>query len=79
MAFNLEILRKRFSEIESNLQRIEEAAQISLDDFLGSPDKADATMFRLLVCIEAAQAICTHVAPRLTGAAPDSMAECFEV
>lgn len=27
MAFNLEILRKRFSEIESNLRLIEEAAQ----------------------------------------------------
>ena len=78
MAFNLEILRKRFSEIESNLLRIEEAARMPLDEFLQSSDKADATMFRLLICIEAAQAICTHVASRLTGASPDSMAECFE-
>lgn len=78
MAFNLEILRKRFSEIESNLMLVEEAARMPLNEFLNSPDKTDATLFRLLICIEAAQAICTHVAPRLTGASPDSMAECFE-
>jgi uncharacterized protein YutE (UPF0331/DUF86 family) len=78
MTFNLEILRKRFAEIETNLLQIEEASQMPQSEFLGSSEKADATMFRLLICIEAAQTICTHVAPRVSAATPDSMAECFE-
>ena len=35
-------------------------------------------MFRLLIAIEAAQAICTHLAARIPTPAPNSMGECFE-
>ena len=78
MTFNLEILRKRFGEIEHNLVLLEQAAELPLSDFLSLPDKVEATMFRLLICIEAAQAVCTHVAPRISSQTPDSAAHCFE-
>ncbi len=78
MAFNLEVLRKRFGEIEQNLLLLEEASRLPLTDFLNLPDKVEATMFRLLICIEAAQAVCTHVAPRVSSQTPDSAAHCFE-
>lgn len=78
MTFNLEVLRKRFGEIEQNLLLLEEASQLPLAEFLSLPDKVEATMFRLLICIEAAQSVCTHVAPRVTSQTPDSAAHCFE-
>ncbi len=68
MTFNLEVLRKRSKQ----------AAQLPLSDFLNLPDKVEATLFRLLICIEAAQAFCTHVAPRTSSHTPDSAAHCFE-
>jgi uncharacterized protein YutE (UPF0331/DUF86 family) len=78
MTYNLEVLRKRFGEIEQNLTLLEQAANLPLSDFLNLPDKVEATMFRLLICIEAAQAVCTHVAPRVSSQTPDSAAHCFE-
>ena len=39
----------------------------------------DAAKYRLLVAIEAAISICTHLAARLAQSTPDSYAQCFEI
>ena len=39
----------------------------------------DAAKYRLLVAIEAAASMCTHLAARQFGEAPSSYAQCFQV
>jgi uncharacterized protein YutE (UPF0331/DUF86 family) len=77
VVLNLEILRKRWEEIERNLVHLELAAALAPDDFISIPDKAEATMFRLVVSIEAAQAICSHLAVRVSSKTPNNPSECF--
>lgn len=77
MSINLEVLRKRWEEIESNLCLLEQAAQLALSDFISIPDKVEASMFRLIVSIEAAQAVCSHLSARASTRTPDSPAACF--
>ncbi len=78
MSFNPELLRHRAGEIRHNLSLLREAAALDSHDFLADKDKQDASMFRLLIAIEAAQALCTHLAARIPTRTPDSMSECFE-
>jgi uncharacterized protein YutE (UPF0331/DUF86 family) len=76
--FNSELLRHRASEIRTNIALLRQVAALPVEEFLVDKDKQDASMFRLLVAIEAAQAICTHLAARIPTKSPDSMGECFE-
>lgn len=78
MGYDLEQLRYRFAEIRENVALLREASKLTASEFSNDRDFRDATMFRLLIAIEAAQAICVHLASRLPVRAPDSMASCFE-
>ena len=78
MGYDLEQLRFRFAEVRSNVALLRGAAKLDEASFSKDANLRDATMFRLLIAIEAAQAICVHLASRLPVRAPDSMAGCFE-
>ena len=78
MTFHLEVLRKRWEEMQVNLALLDDAAALPLSEFSTTADKVEATMFRLIVCIETAQAICFHLCARVSTATPDSPASCFE-
>ncbi len=75
MAYNLHLLRQRAGEIRENLDLLR-AAVVHWEDV--NRDVRDASMYRLMVVIEAANAICLHICSRLPTSPPDSMPECFE-
>ena len=52
---------------------------LSKEEFLENQDIIDAAKYRLVVAIEGAISICTHLAVRLAQKNPDSYAQCFEI
>lgn len=78
MDYDVDQLRFRFAEIRENVALLREAAKVNEATFSSDANLRDATMFRLLIAIEAAQAICVHLSSRLPVSAPESMAGCFE-
>lgn len=78
VTLNLELLRHRAAEIRENIGLLRRTASPPVEAFLANRDIQDASMFRLLVAIEAAQAICTHLAARIPTPAPDSKGDCFD-
>ena len=52
---------------------------LSKEEFLENQDIIDAAKYRLVVAIEAAISICTHLTARLAQKNPDSYAQCFEI
>jgi len=64
-------------EIEEAVARLERLAAMSRDDFLADRDSQDIGCYRLLVGIEAALALCYHVATRRLRKAPEDYAACF--
>ena len=79
LRLNRDIVLERMQEIRTaiNLLRVEGGRPQS--EFLADARGVDATKYRLLVAIEAAVSICTHVASRLAARTPDSYADCFEI
>ncbi len=77
MTLNPDVVRTRCREIEESVQRLERMAQLSLEDFLSDRDALDVACYRLLVGIEAALALCYHVAARRLRTAPEDYAACF--
>jgi uncharacterized protein YutE (UPF0331/DUF86 family) len=49
-----------------------------MNEFVADQTIVDAAKYRLLVAIEAAISICTHLSARLAGKAPATYAQCFE-
>jgi uncharacterized protein YutE (UPF0331/DUF86 family) len=79
MKFNVDFLRQRAEEIRQALNILESYQQLSREDFLGNQQATDAAKYRLIVAIESAVSICTHLAARLAGTTLDSYAQCFEI
>jgi uncharacterized protein YutE (UPF0331/DUF86 family) len=78
MTVNPDVVRRRCTEIEESVARLEGLAAIPVDEFLASQDHLDVASYRLLVAIEAALALCYHVSARLLKRAPEDYAACFE-
>lgn len=79
MQVNLELLRQRAHEIRNTLAVLGQYGALPLEEFLANQQGVDAAKYRLLVAIEAAFSICTHLAARLAQRTPDSYAGCFDV
>lgn len=79
MRVNLDLLRQRAQEIRNGLAALSRYAALSQAEFVASQQVVDAAKYRLLVTIEAAISICTHLASRLAQTTPDSYAQCFDV
>ncbi len=77
MSLNADLIRDRCHEIEQSLQRLEKFKAISLEEFLSDQDGLDVACYRLLVAIEAALALCYHVAAKRLRQVPGEYAECF--
>lgn len=74
---NLDLLNKRMADISRAVQLLDRYAAIPEQDFLEDETTLSATKYQLVVAIEAAQAICNHLAARVAKKAPISYAECF--
>ena len=79
MTLNPDLIRVRAAEIEESLARLEKIKGMGRDAFLSDDDARDIACYRLLVAIEAALALCYHVAARRLRKVPEEYAECFDV
>ncbi len=77
MNLNAELVRARCAEIEESVSRLERFKALSREEFLSNPDILDIACYRLLVAIEAALALCYHVAARQLRKVPEEYAACF--
>lgn len=77
MSPNLPLLQQRSAEIRRNLKLLRQAGGRDCDAFTTDPDLVDASLYRLLTTVEAAQAICIHLASRIPTRAPESGPDCF--
>ena len=77
MNLNQELIRARCQEISESVERLEKIKKSPKDDFLKNQDTKDIASYRLLVAIEAALAICYHVAAKHLKKVPESYSECF--
>jgi uncharacterized protein YutE (UPF0331/DUF86 family) len=74
MKFNVDLLRQRAGEIRQALYMLENYRRLPKEDFLVNQQASDAAKYRLIVAIEAAVSICTHLSARLAGQTPESYA-----
>ena len=79
LGLNRDLLLKRIQEIRGALDLLRTDAAQPQSAFVADAHVVDAVKYRLLVAIEAAVSICTHVASRLAARTPDSYADCFKV
>jgi uncharacterized protein YutE (UPF0331/DUF86 family) len=77
MSLNPDLVRSRASDIEESLARLEGIRRMGRDAFLSDDDSKDLACYRLMVAIEAALALCYHVAARRLSKVPEEYAECF--
>jgi uncharacterized protein YutE (UPF0331/DUF86 family) len=79
MSLNLDLIKGRFSEIETSISRLELILKIPKKEFLKDQDTLDVACYRLLVAIEAALQICYHITAKKLGKVPEEYAECFAI
>lgn len=79
MRVNPDLLRQRAQEIRSALAVLSGYGGLPREQFLASQQVIDGAKYRLVVAIEAAVSICTHLAARLAQTTPDIYAQCFDV
>lgn len=77
MRVNTDLIRQRAKEIRDALEVLRRYGALQQEEFLARAETVDAAKYRLVVAIEAAISICTHLAARLAPRAPESYAECF--
>lgn len=77
MTIDPDVVRSRCTEIEDSIGRLEQLAALPRQQFLADRDSQDIACYRLLIAIEAALALCYHVATRRLRKAPEDYAACF--
>lgn len=77
MSLNADLIRARCAEIEESLGRLERFGGMSREALLADQDALDVVCYRLLVAIEAALALCYHVAAKRLKKMPEDYAGCF--
>ena len=77
MSLNPDLVRARCAEIKESVGRLERFKRLSRSEFLSNQDTLDLACYRLLVAIEAALALCYHVAAKRLHKVPEEYAECF--
>ena len=79
MTLDPDLVRSRCGEIGESVARLERLARLTCNDLLGDQDALDIACYRLLVAIEAALALCHHVAARHLRKVPEDYAACFAI
>lgn len=79
MSINPEVIRTRCQEILDSVERLERLGQEPPDRFLADQDLQDIACHRLQVAIEAALALCYHLAAKKLHQVPEEYAECFTI
>jgi len=74
---NPDLVRARCTEIEESVSRLERLRDLPRERFLADQDTLDIACYRLLVAMEAALAVCYHIAATRLRRVPEEYAECF--
>ncbi len=74
---NLELIRTRAADIRRELAVLRAYAGLPEPEFTENAERVRAARYSLIVAVEAAAAICNHIATR-HGQVPDSYPGCFE-
>ncbi|AIY89254.1 type VII toxin-antitoxin system HepT family RNase toxin [Geoglobus acetivorans] len=72
-----DLVSRRLAEIKLLAEELKEILDMGLEKFLSDSYVRDAAKYRLLVAIEAAIAICNHIAVRAAKEVPGSYSDCF--
>jgi hypothetical protein len=70
MSPNLHLIQQRCAKIRVLLRQLQEVKELPVEIFSSNTLLVDATLYRLMRGIEAAQAICTHLAARVPTRTP---------
>ena len=79
MAVNLDLVRDRFNDISRCLERLDQIGRMPRASFLADQDARDIAGYRLLVAIESAIQLCSHVSAHYADREPETDAECFAI
>lgn len=74
---NTELIRTRAADIRRELEVLRSYAALSVAEFTEGTEKVRAARYSLIVAVEAAAAICNHLATR-RGHVPEFYPGCFE-
>ncbi|MEW6218603.1 MAG: DUF86 domain-containing protein [Thermodesulfobacteriota bacterium] len=77
MPLDPELVRTRCQEITDSVARLQRIGVEPLERFLADADLQDIACYRLQIAIEAALALCYHVAARRLRIVPEDYAACF--
>jgi len=77
MKFNIDLIKRRVSEIKSSIDGLGSLALMDKERFLSDPNACDAAKYKLLVAIEAALSICNHINAKISKKVPETYADCF--
>ncbi len=72
-----DLIARRLIEIKKLLAEINSIAGLDRVTFLSDPCIKDATKYRLLIAIEAAISVCSHIISRIIKEVPKSYSDCF--
>ena len=76
---NLDLIRQRAQEIRQATSQLQRYGNLPQDEFVADETVVDAAKYRLIVAIEAAISICTHLSARIAGGSPENYAQPFQV
>ena len=76
---NIALINTRIKEILTGIKKLEIFLSIDLHEFLSNPERISAVKYEVIVVVEAAMAICSHLAARIGSRLPGSYSDCFSV
>ncbi|MDL1959206.1 MAG: DUF86 domain-containing protein [Deltaproteobacteria bacterium] len=79
MKLDQELVLSRCQEIADSLNRLAQIGNEPKETFLQDQDLQDIGCYRLLVAIEAALALCYHIAAKMLSKVPEDYAGCFSM
>jgi uncharacterized protein YutE (UPF0331/DUF86 family) len=77
MKFNIDLIKRRVSEIKNSIEGLESLALLEKDKFLSDSNARDAAKYKLLLAIEASLSICNHINAKISKKVPETYADCF--
>ena len=77
MKFNIDLIKRRISEIINSIDGLRSFVLMDRETFLTDPNACDAAKYKLLVAIEAALSICNHINAKISKKVPETYADCF--
>ena len=77
MKFNIDLIKRRVSEIKSSIDGLKSLAFMDQEKFLSDSNACDAAKYKLLLAIEASLSICNHINAKISKKVPETYADCF--